>query len=90
MGERQHHSYRDADVRGNETVMVAPLDRDEVLKALAWLKREKSHYECEDCWYSCATICCDEHRTSDKCDCGANEENQMKRTLLAYLESFVR
>jgi hypothetical protein len=51
-------------------------------KAVAWeararlaveeLQRHTGHYECEDCWYSCATICCDERRKSDECDCGAH------------------
>ena len=50
-----------------------------------WLKQETPHYECEDCWYSCAILTCDERRSSDKCDCGADRENEMKRTLLAYL-----
>ena len=68
--------------------MTRTLDRAKVLKSLEWLARKTPHYECEDCWYSCATICCDEHRKSDKCDCGSDEENEMKRTLLAYLGSF--
>ena len=42
------------------------------------LASKHDHYECEDCWYSCATICCDESRKSDKCDCGATEENALK------------
>ena len=43
-----------------------------------WLRRETQHYDCEDCWYSCATLTCDESRRSDKCDCGADEENAAK------------
>ncbi len=35
------------------------------------LKKRSSHYECEDCWYSCATITCNEDRRSDECDCAA-------------------
>ncbi len=35
------------------------------------LKRHTSHYDCEDCWYSCATLICDDRRKSDECDCGA-------------------
>jgi hypothetical protein len=54
-------------------------------EVIAWLQRETPHYDCEDCWYSCATICCDEHRKSDKCDCGADEENAVKRALLAMI-----
>jgi hypothetical protein len=44
-----------------------------------------SHYDCEDCWYSCATLCCDEHRRSDKCDCGADEENALRSEAAALL-----
>ncbi len=35
------------------------------------LERFTSHRDCDDCWYSCATICCNERRKSDECDCGA-------------------
>lgn len=54
-------------------------------EALAWLNTEVSHYECEDCWYSCATITCDEHRRSNECDCGADKENQMRREIAKML-----
>ena len=56
-------------------------------EALAWLRKEVPHYECEDCWYSCATLCCDEHRRSDKCDCGADEENAKRAEIAAMLSS---
>lgn len=58
------------------------MTRDEVLE---WLRQETTHYDCEDCWYSCATICCDENRKSDKCDCGADRENALKKAALALL-----
>ena len=67
---------------------VPNVQTTKVLEALSWLQRESSHYDCEDCWYSCALLTCDEYRRSDKCDCGADHKNEMKRTLLAYLESF--
>lgn len=54
---------------------------------MAWLEAETPHYECEDCWYSCATICCDEHRRSDQCDCGADFENAAKRAVLEALRA---
>jgi hypothetical protein len=44
-----------------------------------WLRKEVHHYECEDCWYSCATMTCDEQRRGDDCDCGAEYQNA-KRT----------
>lgn len=43
-----------------------------------WLRRETPHYECEDCWYSCSILTCDEHRKSDECDCGADQVNAAK------------
>lgn len=51
-----------------------------------WLKEEVPHYECEDCWYSCATICCDEGRRSEKCDCGADAENEARRQILLFID----
>lgn len=50
-------------------------------EAKAWLAKEVPHRDHEDCWYSCATICCDENRRSEKCDCGADEENAMRRRI---------
>ena len=35
------------------------------------------HYECSDCWFSCATLTCDDDRASDKCDCGADGLNEL-------------
>lgn len=60
------------------------MTRDE---AIAWLREQVPHHECEDCWYSCATICCDEHRRSDKCDCGADEQNAKRAEIAAMLRS---
>ena len=34
------------------------------------LRRPMGHEDCDDCWYSCATLTCDETRKSDVCDCG--------------------
>ena len=44
-------------------------DRHELIEEL---KRHSYHHESEDCWYSCATLTCDDRRKSDKCDCGAD------------------
>jgi hypothetical protein len=55
-------------------------------EALQWLRTKVSHNECEDCWYSCATLTCDEHRRSDKCDCGADDENAKREQIAALLQ----
>lgn len=39
--------------------------------AVPLLERAARHYESEDCWYSCATLTCDDNRRSETCDCGA-------------------
>lgn len=54
-----------------------------------WLDRETAHYECEDGWYSCATICLDERRRSETCDCGADQENAIKAKLRKLLRDDV-
>ncbi len=41
--------------------------------AVAELQKHTHHAECEDCWYSCSTICCNERRKSAECDCGAHQ-----------------
>ena len=51
------------------------------------LAAKRQHYECEDCWYSCATICCDDQRHSDKCDCGADEHNALMERAAATLRA---
>lgn len=48
-------------------------------------KSRRSHYECEDCWYSCATLTCDEHRKGP-CDCGADEWNAAIDAVIAKAE----
>lgn len=60
------------------------MTRDELKE---WAIRPTSHYECEDCWYSCSTICCDDWRKSDECDCGADQENAAKLAVLNLLET---
>lgn len=57
------------------------MTKDEALK---WLREKVPHYECEDCWYSCATLTCDDRRASETCDCGADNENA-KREAVAQL-----
>ena len=54
-------------------------------EAIAWLRRKVPHYECDDCWYSCAILTCDEHRRDDKCDCGADEVNAKRSAIAALL-----
>ena len=49
--------------------------------AVALLQRLTGHYECDDCWYSCSTICCDENRKSDECDCGAQRVADVLATI---------
>ena len=51
----------------------------------ARLEVKQSHYECEDCWYSCATLTCNEGRSSDVCDCGADQTNAMNAEISAAL-----
>ena len=36
---------------------------------------KSGHVDCDDCWYSCAILTCDDKRKSDKCDCGADATN---------------
>jgi hypothetical protein len=61
--------------------------KDNALKTetIEWLKRETPHFDCEDCWYSCATLCCDDRRKSEECDCGADDENKAKADILRAL-----
>lgn len=54
-----------------------------------WLDHETPHYECEDCWYSCALLTCDDHRKGSKCDCGADEQNEMRAKLKELLRADV-
>lgn len=57
-------------IAGMEAMMAKSPTRGENL-AERLRRAKQGHYECEDCWYSCATITCNEDRHSDKCDCGA-------------------
>lgn len=50
------------------------------------LRVQHSHEECEDCWYSCATLTCNEGRKSDECDCGAAELNALHKEAADALE----
>lgn len=59
-------------------------------QVVEWLYHQTGHHECEDGWYSCATLTFDEHRRSEECDCGADDENRRKRVLLAYLERLAK
>ena len=54
----------------------AALARVRELEALLAESR-RSHYYCEDCWYSCPKApdgCCND-AAGDECDCGADEWN---------------
>ncbi len=69
---------------------VAPAEptEGEMAEMVKRLRKSIPHYNCEDCFYSCATLCCDDKRRSDKCDCGADEENVLRTeaaTLLSHL-----
>lgn len=41
--------------------------------AVALLERQTACVEHADCWYSCATLTCNDGRRSEKCDCGAQQ-----------------
>jgi len=56
-------------------------------EAIEYLRETQGHYDCEDCWYSCATLTCDEHRRSKTCDCGAEETNAKHAAIADLLES---
>jgi hypothetical protein len=60
-----------------ETIMT-----NEQLRALL-LESKRSHYVCEDCWYSCPESgeCCDERQK--ECNCGAAEWNAKVDAALA-------
>jgi hypothetical protein len=46
---------------------------------------KRSHYICEDCWYSCPLSeegCCDDRQ--DECNCGAAEHNEKIHRLIDW------
>lgn len=52
----------------------------------ALLKTKRSHYYCEDSWYSCPQSedgCADDRRRGNKCDCGADAFNAEIDSLLS-------
>ena len=50
------------------------------------LASKRDHLECEDCWYSCSTLCCDDERSGNPCDCGADTWNALvDKTLSSYM-----
>lgn len=55
----------------SETGRTLSPDRAALEAALPVLEKAAEHYDCEDCWYSCATLTCDDGRKSDVCDCRA-------------------
>lgn len=65
--------------------LMTPNEAINVLRA-ALLKAKRSHYYCEDCWYTCPKHpegCCNEAVPKDVCDCGADEFNaEIDRVLL--------
>lgn len=44
----------------------------------------KSHYECEDSWYSCpkSEIGCSNDSLGDECSCGSDSDNALLNTLI--------
>ena len=70
---------------GAASALSAGLER---LAALA----KRSHYYCEDSWYSCPKAedgCANESR-GHECDCGADEHNAEVDALMALLRSNVK
>lgn len=59
-----------------------------VLERLAVLAK-RSHYYCEDSWYSCpkAEDGCANDSRGPECDCGADEHNAEVDALMALLRS---
>jgi len=55
-------------------------------EAIAYLRTPSPHDECEDCWYSCATLTCDERRRSTECDCGADARTAKHAAIADLLE----
>ena len=57
-------------------------ENERLREALKSLRRD-SHYECEDCWYSCPKSgeCCNDN-ASDRCTCGADAVNTLIDTAL--------
>ena len=55
--------------------MTTPSPQDLLRLAEEIENAEQLHYECEDCWYSCATLTCDDRRRSEVCDCGVDKLN---------------
>jgi len=64
-------------VDGAASALSAGLER---LAALA----KRSHYYCEDEWYSCPKA---EDGCANECDCGADEHNAEVDALMALLRS---
>ena len=59
-------------------------DREKLVAALTKLRR--SHYVCEDCWYSCPASgeCCNDGiNKPGVCTCGANDTNAIIDAALA-------
>lgn len=76
------------DMSGSK-VIVGAIDELLELRALL-LASKRSHYECEDCWYSCPKSgeCCNDSRRNSECDCGAAEWNAKVDAALASFASF--
>jgi hypothetical protein len=64
---------------------------DEAVEMLrtALLNAKRSHYHCEDCWYTCPKHpegCCNDSEPKDLCNCGADKFNaEIDRVLLETL-----
>lgn len=66
--------------------LSSPHYRQALEVALPILERAAEHYDCEDCWYSCATLTCDEGRRGE-CDCRARAAAPVLSLVLATLVS---
>lgn len=66
------------DVHGRRDVYLASdVDQRTAELEAALRAARRSHYTCEDCWYSCPRAedgCCDESQ-GPECNCGADEHN---------------
>lgn len=68
-------------------------ERDELKARIVELEKalreaRRSHYSCEDCWYSCPLSedgCCNESEGTE-CNCGASEHNAKIDTALMVSE----
>lgn len=56
---------------------------------IALARQHETHLDCEDCWYSCATITCNDARKNNHCDCGADRLNSLHEKLATRLSELI-